>query len=199
MGSEPARAEHIGLAVQRLNHSATSSYIIYRGADMSLTRPGRKEARKHVRDAHCFSNIKMRAVIRFFSLQGKAPKEIYAILGETLACFLPGRAKDLSAHLYIILLKTQQFCLTLKSKVFCVMNPYRLVYICRGCGGTRYLHLQDPRMSRRGLLVFWILLWSFGNVSFHRVMSRISMSMTMRALNSQFQKITIILINNWYM
>ena len=33
----------------------------------------------------------------FFPLQGKAPKEIHAILTETLACFLPGRAKDLSA------------------------------------------------------------------------------------------------------
>jgi len=33
-----------------------------------------------------------------FYLQGKAPKEIHAILTETLACFLPGRVKDLSAH-----------------------------------------------------------------------------------------------------
>jgi len=42
-----------------------------------------------------------RAVIKFFPpLQGKAPKEIHAILTETLACFLPGRAKDLSAPLY---------------------------------------------------------------------------------------------------
>jgi len=32
-------------------------------------------------------------------LQGKAPEEIHAILTETLACFLPGRAKDLSASL----------------------------------------------------------------------------------------------------
>ena len=36
----------------------------------------------------------------FFFLQGKAPKEIHAILTETLACFLPGHAKDLSAPLY---------------------------------------------------------------------------------------------------
>jgi len=28
------------------------------------------------------------------------PKEIHAILTETLACFLPGQAKDLSAPLY---------------------------------------------------------------------------------------------------
>jgi len=34
-----------------------------------------------------------------FFVQGKAPKEIHAILTETLACFLPGRAKDLSAPL----------------------------------------------------------------------------------------------------
>jgi hypothetical protein len=42
----------------------------------------------------------MRAVIKFFFLQGKAPKEIHAILPETLACFLSGWAKDLSAPLH---------------------------------------------------------------------------------------------------
>ena len=36
----------------------------------------------------------------FFFLQSKAPKEINAILTETLACVLPGRAKDLTASLY---------------------------------------------------------------------------------------------------
>ena len=74
------------------------SYNIYRGADKSLARPGRKQVRKHVRDARDFSNTETRAIIMFFfSSQGKAPKEIHAILTETLACFLPGRAKDLSA------------------------------------------------------------------------------------------------------
>ena len=39
---------------------------------------------------------------RFFSpLQGKAPEEIHAILTETLACFLPGRAKDLPTPLLL--------------------------------------------------------------------------------------------------
>ena len=33
-------------------------------------------------------------------MQGKAPKEIHAILTETLASYRPGRAKDLSAPLY---------------------------------------------------------------------------------------------------
>ena len=71
----------------------------YRDADKSFARPGRKQDRKHVRDARDFDNIETRAVIKFFFffLQGKEPKEIHAILTETLACFLPRRAKDLSA------------------------------------------------------------------------------------------------------
>ena len=76
---------------------------MYRGADNSLARQGMKQARKHVRDARDFNNIETRAVIKFFFffyLQGKAPKEIQAILTEILACFLPGQTKDLSAPLY---------------------------------------------------------------------------------------------------
>ena len=71
----------------------------YRGADKSLARPGRKPARKHARNARDFNNIETQALINFFFLQGKVPKEIHAILTETLACFLPGRAKYLSAPL----------------------------------------------------------------------------------------------------
>ena len=73
---------------------------LYRGPDKSLARPGRKQAQKHVSDARDFNNIETRAVIKFFFLQGKAPKEFHAILTETLACFLLGWAKDLSAPLY---------------------------------------------------------------------------------------------------
>jgi len=69
------------------------------GADKSLARPATEQARKHIRDARDFNNIETRAVIKFFFLQGKAPKEIHAILTETLAFFLPGQAKDLSAPL----------------------------------------------------------------------------------------------------
>jgi len=54
-------------------------------------------------DAHDFNNIETQAVIKSFFLQGKASKIIHAILAGTLACFLPGRAKDLSAPLYSIL------------------------------------------------------------------------------------------------
>jgi len=33
-------------------------------------------------------------------MQSKTPKKLHAILTETLICFLPGQAKDLSAPLY---------------------------------------------------------------------------------------------------
>ena len=71
----------------------------YRGADKSLGRSGRKQARKNIRDAHNFNNFETRAVTKLFFLQGKAPKEIQAILTATLVHSLPGRAKDLSAPL----------------------------------------------------------------------------------------------------
>ena len=56
-----------------------------------------KHVRRHARiqqhrDASCHQV--------FFFLQVKVPKEIRVILTETLPCFLPDRAKDLSASLY---------------------------------------------------------------------------------------------------
>jgi len=72
---------------------------MYRGADKSLARPGSKQAQKHVRDARDFNNIETRAVIKFFFCKARR-RRIQEILTETLACFLPGRAKDLSAPLY---------------------------------------------------------------------------------------------------
>jgi hypothetical protein len=57
-----------------------------------------------VRDARDFNNIETITFIKlFFLLQGKAPKEIHAILTETLDFFLPGRTKDLSAPLHLLL------------------------------------------------------------------------------------------------
>ena len=43
-------------------------------------------------DARDFNNIETRAVIKFFFLQGKAPKEILAILTETLGEHVPSYA-----------------------------------------------------------------------------------------------------------
>ena len=78
--------------------------LSYRGANKSLARPGRKEARNQDRDARDFDNIETRAVIKYFPLQGKTPKVFHAILTETVACFLPGRAKDLEAPLHILII-----------------------------------------------------------------------------------------------
>jgi len=75
----------------------------YRGADKSLARPGKETSSEAYQGrARDFNNIETRAVIELFSLQGNAPKEIHAILTETLACFLLGRSKDLSAPLYFV-------------------------------------------------------------------------------------------------
>jgi len=103
-GLDPLQERKISSNRREPNHDSTVvqpvAWSLYRGADESLARPGRKQARKHVRDGSDFNNIETRAVIKLFFLQGKAPKEIHAILTEILACFLPGRAKDLSAPLY---------------------------------------------------------------------------------------------------
>jgi len=81
-------------------HFVNIKICLCRGADKSLARQGRRKARKHVKDARDFNNIETLAVIKFFfPLQGKASKEIHTILTEILACFLPSRAKDLSALL----------------------------------------------------------------------------------------------------
>ena len=43
-------------------------------------------------DAHDVNNMVTRAVIKFFFLRGKAPKEIHAILTETLGEYSPSYA-----------------------------------------------------------------------------------------------------------
>jgi len=47
-----------------MNAESYSSSWWYRGAIKSLARPGRKQARKHVRDARDFNNFETRAVIK---------------------------------------------------------------------------------------------------------------------------------------
>jgi len=63
----------------------------YRGADKSLTRPGRKQARKHVRDERDFNNIDTRAVIRFFSFKARPRRKFTPFLQKHyLVSFLVG-------------------------------------------------------------------------------------------------------------
>ena len=94
LGQDEGRLEYLN----RQWHNDT--FQDYRGADKSLARTGKKQARTLVRDARDFNNIETRAVTTYFPLQGKAKKENGAILTETLTCFLPGRDKDLLAPLY---------------------------------------------------------------------------------------------------
>ena len=67
----------------------------YGGADQEGNKLGSMSGTRAI------STTSRRELSSSFFLQGKAPKEIHAILTETLACFLPGRAKDLSAPLYL--------------------------------------------------------------------------------------------------
>ena len=71
-------------------------YCRYRGADKSWDRPERKQARKHFRWRALFQRHRDASYNQVLPLQGKALKEIHAILTETLVCFLHGRAKDFS-------------------------------------------------------------------------------------------------------
>jgi len=54
--------------------------------------------------------------LRFFFLQGKAPKEFDAILTEILDCVLPNMAKDLSAPLYLFIVACYKFVWKLMEK-----------------------------------------------------------------------------------
>jgi len=112
-----------------LGTNVGSAKCVCRCAGKSLAPPGRKQAWKHVRDVRDFNKIKTWAVIKFLFLQGKAPKEIYAILREILACFLCGRTKDLSAPHNIIV------------PVSCVVCSYVSMEPV-GCVGWSYVGIE---------------------------------------------------------
>ena len=67
------------------------------------------------------------------------PKEIHAILTQTLACFLPDRAKDLSAPLYV----------TAVSSLFIKMFKDAL-----GCKNVILLHGNDRNVSTNYVVIF---------------------------------------------
>jgi len=73
-------------------------WLEYRGADKSFARPGRKQARKHVRDERAFNNIETRAVIKFLLLKSQGAEGNSRHSDRNISLFsLPGRAKDLLA------------------------------------------------------------------------------------------------------
>ena len=83
-------------------------HLRYRGADKSLARPGRKQAQKHDRDARDFNNMEPRAVIRVFYSCKAMCRRKFTPFWQTLACFLPGRAKDLLAPMYNLIRRTHK-------------------------------------------------------------------------------------------
>jgi len=115
---------------------------INQGAGKSLARPGRKQVRKHVREERIFQQHRGASCHQAFSLQGKAPKEIHSILTETLICFLPGRAKDLSAPCMIIIIITRIIIISRHSS-----REHRAL--------TKFRHLT--RFLARSLISFHVL------------------------------------------
>jgi len=74
------------------NAPKTYNDITFTGVLISPSEACQVRARfQQHRDANCHQV--------FLSCKARRQKEIHAILTETLACFLPGRAKDLSAPL----------------------------------------------------------------------------------------------------
>ena len=82
---------------------------------------GRERFQQH-RDASCH--------LVFFFLQGKAPEEMDVIRTETLACFLPGWAQDLSTPLYMLLRKIR---VRNKIHLFNVSEKNLLKFASRSC------------------------------------------------------------------
>ena len=90
----------------------------------TLARPGRKQE-----GTRAISTTSRRELSSsFFFLQGKPPKEIHAILTETLACFLPGRAKNLSAPLYKSRLHTRNYTLLIMTTFY-----NQLLFAAKSC------------------------------------------------------------------
>jgi len=77
----------------------------YRGADKSLARPGRKQSRKHGRDARDFNNIETRAVIKYFVFPARQGAE-----GNSRHC-----DRNISFFPFLVGLRTYQHpCITHK-------------------------------------------------------------------------------------
>ena len=132
----------------------TAKLAFVRRADKSLARPGWKQARKPVRDARDFNKMETRAVIKFLFMQGKAPKEMHEILTETLACYLPGRAKDLSAPMYNVLRYWRFILLT--------------VYLCVFCFPHNKQRLNPCTVNQPSFLVYRLLLWCGVELEFEK-------------------------------
>ena len=85
-------------AMERICRPTSISFSC-RGADTSLERIEKGKSSEACQATRAISTTSRREMSSSFSLQGKAPKEIHAILRENLIYSIPGRTKDLSASL----------------------------------------------------------------------------------------------------
>ena len=124
-------------AIWRLSFMSYILYLClimtYRGADKFLARPGRKQARKNAGTLAISTTSRSEISSSFFFQQGKVPKKIHAILTETLACFLPDRAQDLSAPLYSM----KRACVFYYYKILILSDNYYVFFTSRFCSATR--------------------------------------------------------------
>ena len=83
---QQASKKHDFAHLRSIVHYVLETSLLHRGVDKYLPRPGMKKSRKHWRAR--FQQHRDASYHQvFFFLQGKAPKEIHAILTETLASF----------------------------------------------------------------------------------------------------------------
>ena len=104
--------------VTRRRHNVT----LYRGADKSLTRPGRKQANVSVRMAWIsFGALPCRKKNKhLMTARVSMLLKSRASLTCFRACFLPGRAKDLSSRRYfeVVSLKSRKYLPYLHNRLF---------------------------------------------------------------------------------
>ena len=88
------------VVITALSHCVLVLMGILWGADKSLARPGRNTLGR-ISGTRAISTTSRRELSSsLFPCKARRRKEIHAILTGTLDCFLPSRAKDLSAPLY---------------------------------------------------------------------------------------------------
>ena len=86
----------------------TKHPVYYRGADKSL--PDQEANKLGITSGtRAISTTSRRELLSStFPCKARSRKKIHAILTETLACFLPGLVKDLSAPLYVEFAHTKE-------------------------------------------------------------------------------------------
>ena len=81
----PPECSHL---LWKVTRTFSFTFSIYRVAEKSLARPGRKQARKYVRNARDFNNIETRAVIKFLSSCKARRRRKFAPFWQKISLFI---------------------------------------------------------------------------------------------------------------